>query len=71
MSKPKIILTEKRNRVEIKAKGEVIRFSCCDCRLTHDVAIVLEKNGSIGLAFKRNQKQTLINRKSWSSRCLK
>ena len=67
MKKPKIILNHEKNKLELNSKGERIQFSCCDCRLTHDVAVAIEKNGNIGLAFKRNEKQTQLNRKSWKN----
>lgn len=48
---------------EVEAKGEVIKFGCCDCALVHRIAFALEKNGKIGVAMSRNQPETLRRRK--------
>jgi len=49
---------------EVSAKGEKIRFACCDCGLVHTMAFALEKNGNIGIALKRNVAATKYRRKA-------
>lgn len=59
------VLRKKIEQMEFNPKGEKFYFACCDCGLVHTIAIAIEKNGKIGMAFKRNQKLTLQNRNSW------
>ena len=44
--------------VEINKEGEVIRFSCCDCALTHKFAFAIEKSGDIGMMVVRDNRST-------------
>ncbi|MCK5609987.1 hypothetical protein KAR91_49395 [Candidatus Pacearchaeota archaeon] len=37
--------------------GEIFRLACCDCGLVHDV-IIVEEDGEIGMAAKRNNRAT-------------
>ncbi len=37
---------------------EIFRFACCDCGLVHDMAVVREKKGKIGIAFRRHNRAT-------------
>lgn len=53
------------DKLELNPKGETIKFACCDCGLTHNIAFALEDNGKIGMAWERNEKQTKQNRNSW------
>ena len=44
--------------IEIDKEGEVIRFSCCDCGLTHKFAFAIEESGNIGMMVVRDNRST-------------
>ncbi len=52
----KYIKREDYDGIEIDPRVGLHRFSCCDCGLVHDMAVAMEDNGNIGLAFKRNNR---------------
>ncbi len=43
--------------------GKVHRMACCDCGLVHDVVMVHENGGDIGIAVKRNNRATAQRRR--------
>ena len=53
----KYIQREDYDGFEVEGEG-LHRISCCDCGLVHDMAVAIEDNGKIGLAFKRNNRAT-------------
>lgn len=44
--------------------NERFLLACCDCGLVHDVVLVAETEGPIGMAVRRNPRATLQRRKS-------
>jgi uncharacterized Zn finger protein len=38
--------------------GNIHMIACCDCGLVHKMAIAIEDNGNIGLAFERDEQET-------------
>lgn len=40
---------EDGDAIEIDKVGEVIKFSCCKCGLTHDFAFKIQENGNIAM----------------------
>ena len=54
---------EDGGRIEVQAPGQVIRLACCDCGLVHRVAVAMEDNGNIGLAFTRDKRATAQKRR--------
>ena len=59
----KYINREDCEGIEIDPKIGVHRIACCDCGLVHDMAVAVEENGNIGLAFKRNNRATSQRRR--------
>lgn len=45
------------------AAGEVFRFGCCDCGLTHRMVIVEERPGVFGVALERHNRATSARRR--------
>lgn len=43
--------------------GEIWRMACCDCGLVHDMILVSEDGGEIGIAAKRNKRATAQRRR--------
>ena len=62
------VLRKKIELVEFSPKGEKFYFACCDCGMVHNIAVTIEKNGNIGMAFERNQRLTEQNRNSWKKK---
>ena len=42
--------------------GETFKMHCCECGLTHKVSVAVERNGKIGIAMRRDQKETEARR---------
>jgi hypothetical protein len=42
----------------IPKEGGTIKFSCCDCGLTHDFVLSIEEDGSIKFIVKGNNRST-------------
>jgi hypothetical protein len=50
---------------EVKLKGEIVHFKCCDCSSVHDIAFAKEKNGKLGIAVRRNNRATSAARRNF------
>ena len=42
---------------------QILQLACCDCGLVHDVGFAIEENGNLGIAIRRNEKETAKRRK--------
>ncbi len=47
-----------------RSSGTRWKFVCCDCALTHDVALISEDGKPIGIAMARNKRATTLRRKA-------
>ena len=48
-----------KNFVDIEIKtGEVFKFICCDCGLTHNMIIVILDDDTLQMAMERNNRST-------------
>ena len=47
---------EDGDTIEIDKKGEIIKFSCCNCGSTHDFAFKVFENGNIGMKVTKELK---------------
>lgn len=48
---------EDGDTIEIDKAGEVIKFSCCNCGLTHDFAFKIQENGNIAMMVTKEEQE--------------
>jgi hypothetical protein len=73
MTMPPIAYQQLRDgdALELRPKGEILRFACCDCGLVHKMAFAIEKNGNIGISWRRNIAATTNRRKQMKNKIRK
>ena len=57
----KFIQREDGDVIELKS-GQMHAVACCDCGLVHRMAVAIEENGKIGIAFERDEEETIKRR---------
>lgn len=53
---------------EINTKKDILRFSCCDCGLVHDIPIIIVDKKMVKLGFFVNKRSTTWRRKALKKR---
>ena len=54
----KIVQLHDGDGFKINKEGGIIKFSCCDCGLTHNFTLAIEEDGDIGFVLERNGRST-------------
>lgn len=62
MARAKYIQREDNEGFAYKS-GEIFRLACCDCGLVHDMVLVSERKGMIGVSARRNNRATGARRR--------
>lgn len=56
-------MSEEGKEFMVRVKKEILRFECCDCKLTHDFEFDIKNKKEIGIVIKRNNYSTSQRRR--------
>ena len=56
-------MNKEKDEFNLDTTEQILRFECCDCRLTHDFKFDIKNKKKIGVTIKRNNYSTSQRRR--------